>query len=375
MGLPEKDQAWIIDGDGHIREPDRLYTEFIAPEFSALRPRLETEGNRARYAVGDVRGGWRTSRIAARQAGGKDSSPLPEMQGEWEPKARLADMAMEGIGHAVLFPTEAMAFGCIEDPRAARALSRGYNDWLGEFCAAAPDRLHHVAHIPFVAVQDAVTELARCKTEYGSVAAYVRPNPYPPYSPTGKFLSDRANEEFWHAAEELEVAVCLHEAALLVMPTFGMDRFTAEEYFLIHAAAHPLGQMMAMLELIGRGVLERHPRLRIGFLEAGAAWIPGWLGRLDEHVETWAGGEILTRPPSQQFREQCFVSTEGEEPGLALCANLYPNNIIFASDYPHADCKFPGATDDLLKAEDLTDDEKYGILRANAVHWYRIGVS
>jgi predicted TIM-barrel fold metal-dependent hydrolase len=283
-------------------------------------------------------------------------------------------MHLDGISHAVLFPTEAMAFGCIADPRAAKAMSRAYNDWLGEYCSADPVHLKHVAHVPFGNVPDAVAELQRAKQQYDSVGVYVRPNPYPPYESGGKFASDPRNEEFWAVAEDLGVTVCFHEAALLVFPTPGLDRFGPEEYYLIHAGAHPIGQIMAMLEMMGTGVMDRHPNLRVGFLEAGCGWVPSWLHRFDEHVEDWAGGERLSRLPSEQFRDQAFVTTEGDEVGLELFMSMYPDNVLFASDYPHADCTFPGAPDGLLAAESLTDEQKRAILSDNTARWFGVGV-
>lgn len=370
MALPGKEHPWIVDGDGHVREPDRLYDVFFPERYRHLRPRTEVDGERTRYVVGDVKGGWKTTRIRPRSTGSANKAPIPVMRGEWDPESRLEDMHLDGISHAVLFPTEGMAFGCIADPAAAKAMSRAYNDWLGEFCSAAPEHLRHVAHVPFGNVSDAVEELRRAKEAYDSVGVYIRPNPYPPYEDGGKFVSDSRNEPFWEAAEQLGVAVCFHEAALLVFPTPGLDRFGPEEYYLIHAGAHPIGQMMAMLETIGTGILDRHPGLRVGFLESGCGWVPGWLDRFDEHVEDWAGGERLSRLPSEQFRDQGFVSTEGDEVGLDLFVSMYPGNVVFASDYPHADCTFPGAPDELLQLASLGDREKRAILMDNPVRWY-----
>ena len=374
MALPGKEQPWIVDGDGHVREPDRLYDEFFPAEYRHLRPRHEVDGARTRYVLGDVKGGWKTTRIQPRNTGSANKAPIPVMRGEWDPVARIEDMHVDGISHAVLFPTEGMAFGCVTDPEAAKAMSRAYNDWLGEYCSADPAHLKHVAHVPFGNVPDAVAELVRAKDQYDSVGVYVRPNPYPPYEPHGKFASDPRNEEFWAAAEDLGVTVCFHEAALLVFPTPGLDRFGPEEYNLIHAGAHPIGQIYAMLEMMGTGVLDRYPRLRIGFLEAGCGWVPSWLHRFDEHVEEWAGGERLSRLPSQQFREQGFVSTEGAETGLELFVSMYPDNVVFASDYPHADCTFPGAPDGLLEADTITDEQKHAILADNPANWFGIPV-
>ena len=140
MALPGKELPWIVDGDGHVREPDRLYDEFLPSRYRHLRPRTEVDGTRSRYVVGDVKGGWKTTRIQPRNTGSANKAPIPVMRGEWDPLARLEDMHLDGISHAVLFPTQGMAFGCVADRDAASALSRAYNDWLGEYCSADPER-------------------------------------------------------------------------------------------------------------------------------------------------------------------------------------------------------------------------------------------
>jgi len=37
--------------------------------------------------------------------------------------------------------------------------------------------------------------------------------------------------------------------------------------------------------MIGEGVFDRYPRLRVAFMEGGCGWIPFWAHRLDEHWE------------------------------------------------------------------------------------------
>jgi len=43
--------------------------------------------------------------------------------------------------------------------------------------------------------------------------------------------------------------------------------------------------MIAAMHIVTAGVLDRFPRLRIGFLESGIGWVPYWFERMDEH---WA---------------------------------------------------------------------------------------
>lgn len=141
----------------------------------------------------------------------------------------------------------------------------------------------------------------------------------------------------------------------------------------MHAAHFPVEQIMNLTTLIAFGILERHPRLRVGLLETGAVWALHYLHRLDEHLEVFGFPQArLTMKPSDYFRRQCVVSVEDVEPGLDAMLAAYPDNVVFASDYPHADGTFPGATDELLATEVLTEAQRHAVLRANAARFYRL---
>ncbi len=60
--------------------------------------------------------------------------------------------------------------------------------------------------------------------------------------------------------------------------------------------------------------------------------------------------------------------------GLQLFVSMYPGNVVFASDYPHADCTFPGAPDSLLEASSLDDGQKRAILMDNPAHWFGLSL-
>ena len=111
--------------------------------------------------------------------------------------------------------------------------------------------------------------------EQGVRAVLVRPNPY-----GDRLLSDPAYDPFWREAQELDCTIAMHGAVGGDMPTAGFDRY--RDFFQRMIISHPLEQQMACMDLICGGVLEKYPRLRIAFLEAGALWVPYWLARLDE---------------------------------------------------------------------------------------------
>ena len=96
-----------------------------------------------------------------------------------------------------------------------------------------------------------------------------------------------------------------------------------------------------------------------------------YLHRLDEHLELFGFDRgALRMDPSDYFRRQCFVSVEEVEPGLAAMVEAYPESVVFASDYPHADGTFPGSTADLLATDVIGEADVQRVLRDNARRLY-----
>jgi predicted TIM-barrel fold metal-dependent hydrolase len=160
----------------------------------------------------------------------------------------------------------------------------------------------------------------------------------------GRPLYDPAFEPLWKVAEDANVPICVHGSFGTKMPGFATARYDND--FFIHMICHPFEQMAAVLDFIGGGVLDRFTKLRVGFFESGLGWLPYWLHRLDEHHEVMGHlAPQLRRRPTDIFREQCFVSMEAEErAGLQTLVELgLVGSVLWGSDYPHYDAKYPGA--------------------------------
>ena len=99
------------------------------------------------------------------------------------------------------------------------------------------------------------------------------------------------------------------------------------------------------MNLICGGVLDKYPRLRVAFLEAGGLWVPFWLARLDEFYDKI--GHMVPRAklrPSEYFRRQCFCSCEPDDVSLKAAAALGSQDyLMWASDYPHPDSTWPNS--------------------------------
>src|SRR6195256_1627468 len=339
----------VIDADGHILEPLDLRDHYIDPAFRDRAPRVvKGENGKERLvieeqAVGDgQRGIGRIGAVGARQGvvegdtmAYKDGKP-----GGFDPHKRIPDMDADGIDAAFLYPSLGLFSDAIHDPQLAAATCRAYNRWLADYCKPYPDRLFGVAMLPMQSVELAIEEMRFAKRELGFKGGFIRPNPY-----NNKMINHPDYEPFWAAAEDLDFSIGFHEGAAAGMPQVGIDRFAGRGAR--HIITHTMEMMLACLAVIWGGVCEKHPKIRIGFLESGGGWIAPWLDRMDRHFDDQGFNDSgLTTRPSDLFRRNCWISFEPVEGSLKVLADyIGPNQIMWATDYPHPDGFFPGAPD------------------------------
>jgi len=375
-----KDGYRVVDADAHVIEPDDLWARYFE---ESLRDRAPRHLNRA-FAIQvdglsiNTPADWETD-TSAEQTARRDeriSATFAELfpaayERGFDAVAQLADMDVEGVDLAFLYPSFGLfATASSElDPAIATATCHAYNNWLADFCAADGDRLHGVGMIALQDPDAAAVEVLRVHDDLGFRAVFARPNPI-----CGRNLDDPAYEPVWKALSERQMTIGLHEGGMPPLPQAGSDRLTNAEQK--HICSHPMEQMVAAVSLIYGGVLERFPGLQVAFLEAGCGWVPFWLERMDDHYEKglardFGAANDLTRPPSEYFARQCYVSADADEAMLApVIALLGDERIVFSTDYPHPDSKYPHAVESFLALSGVSDDSKRRILWDNALALY-----
>jgi predicted TIM-barrel fold metal-dependent hydrolase len=332
-------EATVVDADGHIREPADLWTDRFPPAMRDRAPRpvssdtpfvvvdgVELPPRRNYAETSKNLTAWHEDRLAFAAADG------------FSPKSQLHAMDVEGIDASVLFPSLGLVIMGVDgvDPAVTTAAAHAYNDWLAEFCAEDPSRLFGAAMIDPRDIDGAITEARRAVEELGHLTVFIRPNPV-----NGLAWHDAAYARLWSALEELDVALCFHEGGAVLLPQVAIDRFAPHAFW--HLCTHPMEQQMAMVSVLLGGVAERHPGLRFAFLECGAGWLPYWMWRMDEAVEGEESDfEDLSLLPSEYVERQCFVSIDTDEhTGIFTLDTLEQPRVVWGSDYPHHDGKFP----------------------------------
>jgi predicted TIM-barrel fold metal-dependent hydrolase len=189
-------------------------------------------------------------------------------------------------------------------------------------------------------VAAAAAETRRCVEEYGFKAVFLAPGCI-----DRRPWHDPHYDPLWREIERLDVPLAFHGGGQTYLrPDFSLEVF--DKLLMWHTFSQPLGVMAAAVSLCAGGVLERFPRLRVALLEGNCSWAPWLFHRLDEHYEWvgWYEARDLRLRPSEYFRRNCFLSVEAdEEPARHYLERFGDANLVFSTDYPHGDSKFPHA--------------------------------
>jgi len=267
----------------------------------------------------------------------------------------------------VLYPSFGLCVPSLEDPAFAAGMARLYNEWIAGYCKETNGRLRAVAVTPIEHGKVAIDVMREAKA-LGLVGTLI-----PPALKT-RNLDHPDLEPFYRAAVELDMPLGVHGAPGIHLPKIGVDRFT--NYIQVHCVSFPFDQMTAMTSLISGGVFDRHPRLRVAFLEAGVTWVPYFIDRLHEHWEKrgdWIPNGWQRDPREIIERGQIYVSCEPDETVLpAVLDALGSDFVMYASDYPHWDGEFPNSTRALRSRTDLSEVSRRKVLGENARRFYAL---
>ena len=342
-----------MDSDMHVMEPNDLWQNYIDKKYLARAP---VGLSRHKRDLGVVVEGKIMPRPAPR--------PSPELKqirerilsekySEEEARnfdnvAQLRAMDKEGLDVAVLYPSRGLFVLAVDglDSELAAAIAKAYNDWLHNFCKIAPDRMYGAGIVPPHDVSSAVQETRRTVKDLGFRSVLMRPNHV-----NGRMWSDPYYDPLWEECQKLDIPVGFHEAGRVYLPQPALSEFIPS-FTMFNTLSFPMANMLACADLIYGGVLERFPRLKVAYLEGNCAWIPWLLWRMGEYAELTRVAEHpqMRLEPLEYFQRQCWGSIECDE---MVAKNLpdfgLEDNIVFSTDYPHLDVKYPNAVETFLK--------------------------
>ncbi|MGH8670356.1 MAG: amidohydrolase family protein [Burkholderiales bacterium] len=331
----------VFDSDAHVEECEETFAPLQArAEFAGAAPRV-IEGERRAFWLIEGRtfpklsgNGVHTfgSPHLRRAAGHVDPERRARVDSQElrDPAARLQDMDHEGIDVSVVFPTMFLVWPLADSAALARALCRCYNDWIAAKCAASGGRIRWVATVPLPDVEGSVQEIHRIE-RLGASGVMTLGTAGP------LTLSDRRLDPFYQALESRALPLCVH-----VGWSFPPISNLYDNVYETMITPFALPIFMGFSSIVTGGVLERFPKLKAGFFEAGVEWVPYWLDRMERFYRQPPGGSKKSDLPARNPREyvqagRVFFSCELDEARIGPVAEVIGEDcILYSSDLPHA---------------------------------------
>src|SRR5262249_6779782 len=103
------------------------------------------------------------------------------------------------------------------------------------------------------------------------------------------------------------------------------------------------GNLEGIAEIIMGRICHRFPRLKFVSVESGFGYVPYLLETLDWQFNNTQAPQRYPDMmlPSEYFRRQVYA-TFWFERGVGRLIDLYPDNVMFESDFPHPTSLSPG---------------------------------
>ena len=261
-------------------------------------------------------------------------------------EARIADMDEQGVAADVIFhgglngqsipfsTTGLISWGDSSYNSLESVGVRIYNRWLADFCAMAPERHAGIAHIPISDPESWVAEV-----EWAAEAGLKGIN-LP--APRGDFpmLNDPVWEPLWAVCAETGLSVNTHGGGGEHYPYEGQG---AQAMYMMET---PFRTRRGLWVMIFSGAFQRYPNLKLVLTEQWMDWAPSAMADMDGLYNGPTGVSIrstLPKPPSEYFRENCFIGASFMSNGEAHMSVEHDltGNVMWGDDYPHAEGTWP----------------------------------
>lgn len=306
--------------------------------------------------------------------------PFPTFPKRWEevpalaydPAERLKALDGDGVDAEVLFPNPpGGTFFEYRDRDFELDVVRAYHDALAEWTRTS-DRYLPLAIIPYLSEPGIIArEVARAAAagHRGVNCLGEMPAPLP-------HLTDAYWYPLWDACQALDLPVHIHgsagvRAGASVRKWSGYTPRQAHSAMTATSAVTPA---QVVPHLVFSGLLERFPRLKIVFAEAGIGGLNYVLAACDHEWQTrrlWTEG-LATRP-STTVRRQIYVNFWFEAEGIKLRNDIGIENIMWESDFPHVASYYPRSWQEVERVlRDVPEEDRRKLLYENAIRLYHI---
>ncbi|MBM4297610.1 MAG: hypothetical protein FJ143_07705, partial [Deltaproteobacteria bacterium] len=314
--------------------------------------------------------GWREELRILGEAGPREhkEAHFPKFMGsrfptpggsDYDAEARIRDMDEEGVDVQLMLPGLPPA---TDDAEIEVGFIQANHRFTDDFCRKYPHRLKSLIVVSSRAVEASVREIKTWARAPWAAGIH-------PHLAEGVPIDHPDLEPLWAAANDAGLCVT-HHSFTAGYPGY---RDLWDNPFIGRTASHPWGAMRAVSAFFGAGIMDRYPNIRYCILESGFGWLPFWAARMDDQSEyiSYALPKNLAHKPSEYMTSGRFFASvvihEGEKMVRMVSDFLGDGVLMYSSDYPHAESRFPESTDKVLGWQSLDAECMRKMLWVNAV--------
>jgi predicted TIM-barrel fold metal-dependent hydrolase len=327
------DRYIVISADTHAGGSHAQYREYLDPKY-----RDDFDAWREKY-----------------KNPFKDLKDTDQRVRNWDSDRRDSDQNGDGVVGEVIFPNTVPPFfpnfvlfaqpPTPDEYEHRHAGIQAHNRWLADYVSEKPECRAGIGQVFLNDVDDTIADIEWCHENglrggilIGSVPPttdWIKPLYHPDYDPV------------WAKCQELGVPVNAHSG------TGGPVYQKAPAMPLVHFLEIPFYSQRPLAYLILGGVFERFPDLDFVLTEAGCAWIPEFLQKIDDLMdgirsnksgEMRIGGELVPpRSATEYFMQSCHVGVSQPTPADVKVAieEVGIDRVMWGSDYPHDEGTLP----------------------------------
>ena len=348
-----------IDADAHVNETPATWS-YLRDFEAEFRPQLyrRVTGGAGSPPRGAIEEGWFIDgRLHARNV--NVGADIPEDSRDLTAVVRrLAHMDEIGVDIQILYPSLFLRPVTLEHDLEF-AIVRSYNRWLASIWQQASNRLRWVAMPPLLSLVDPTkvrAELEFCKA-HSACAIFMRG------MECERLITHRYFFPLYEMAQELDLALTFHA---------GINSFAVwDEIPLnggnLHLFKFPV--MGAFCALLETEVPKRFPKLRWGFIEASAQWVPYVLGEVRLRLER--RGQLLSSTALEDAN--FYITTQRSDDLPWLLDQIGAQSLLLGTDYGHRDTASEvGAFARMLADPSIASATRVKILETNPAALYGI---
>lgn len=373
--------TFVFSADAHVVEPKDIFDKNLPASLKKYGIRSERQGDHICTMAGEKV--LHRTRIIKRENAPPANEELKGVQlsegedvvrlhavakGQIDIAGRLEDMSFDGIDAEIPFPSTCLYAYGIEHEETELATAEIYNNWNNQHFSGHLDKFVRCGVLPVRNFNNTLGEMKRL-AKLGFTAAML-PCVTAPGMPK---YNDEAWDPIFELGGELGLVFVMHTGT-------GLETVQPERRAggaVINYTNQACDAWNGVQYLVAGGVLDRHPKAQVAFIESGASWLAGLVERMDE---IYVAHSVYVRPklslmPSEIVARQVSVGFQSDRACILSRSVTGVRPLMWGSDYPHAEGTFPRSKEVITRifdGIDISEKDKTDILGGNAARLFRL---